>query len=1448
MQNLAPHFILEKYALGESSGQFHAASLFIDISGFSAVTSALCQHGSEAAEVMADIMFNIFEPMVEAVYAQGGFISGFAGDAFTALFPAAPAEEPDPLPALAAALSIQTHLAAAPVQETVYGRFPFAVKLGVGAGRVDWGILRPSNFPHAVQEKRTPADGPLAVYYFNGPAVETAAQAEHHAQPGNLILSPEVAPALAAYVQTLPVGEEGHIRLLSLAPTAALPPPVELPPPTTLAGQEYFVPLAIREHSANSGEFRQVVSVFINLMGVQSLADLEPFVQSVFALQLQYGGYLARVDFGDKGCNLLLFWGAVGGNEDDIERALNFTLALGEVTPGSYRAGLTYQMMYAGLAGSARRGEWTCYGEGINLAARLMMAAPWGGLWLDERIARRSGRRFVTQPVGERVFKGFAAPQPVYALIERRQAEGEDFFHGQMVGRQAEMERLEEFAHPLLAAGGGRRCAGILVVEGEAGLGKSRLVAEFLQRITTPAADGPGRVQWTLCQTDPIVRAPFNPFRYWLSSYFQQSLAESTARNKRAFGRVLDSLIAATSDKALQAELNQGRSFLGALLDLHWENSPYAGLEPQGRYELTLTALTTLIRAESLRCPLILDLEDVHCLDDDSRSFVARLVRVGEDIPFAILATARPLADGQPLFAEAPYERMELGLLQPDDMEKLAQDVLGGPVEASISELLNQRAEGNPFFAEQILLYLREQGGIVSRGGRWRSVQVGTEAKASLPSDVRAIFTSRLDGLSAKVRKVVQTAAILGREFEVRVLVEMLGQEKHLPEFIQQAETSDIWTALTEIHYLFKHALLRDAAYEMQLRAQRRELHRLAAEALEKLYAADLAPHYTEIAYHYQAACRQGQATVRLATIDYLEKAGQRFAAAYQNAAARQAFTDAIDLLEPDENEQRWKLLLQREAVYALMGDRTDQLADLEALHLLAEAGQRPSERAVVALRQARYAEAISDYPQAIAYAQAATGWAQAAGRVDLEAEAQWIWGLTFSRQSNCPAASEHAQQALILAHAAGQVVTEAFALRLLGLVDWKQSNFSSSQTYYEQSLQLCRSMGDQVNEGGTLMNLGLVALALGDFEASRSYLEQAIEIYRATGNWRGVGKALNNLGNLATYLGDFATALSLLEQSLSIVRMVGDRWSESSILIALGEVLCDQEQPGPAVDYAEQALVIVRQLGDRQLEIYTFFVLGWAALLQQDANQARIHFAVALAISQDVQNAIRIAESQAGLAEALLKLGDAASASGCLEQVLPFLVDNPRLDGAARPFLSLLYIGQTLLALNDPRGVQVVNDAYRHLQERAAKIQDETARRVFLENVPENRSLCTLFARLQDGEQAAPQEAAAQQQSAKETPPEKEPSTASEASVNMAFPEQQEPPSVTSLPPETAPEPEQPQAARLDQQVLAAQVTALLEQAAKSQGVTLVILGDVHVHIQQIVLNEPPAAPPSEA
>lgn len=1240
MQNLIPQFILEKHAKGEFSGQLEVISLFVDISGFSTVTSTLAQHGSEAAEVMADMMSRVFEPMVDAVYTHCGFITTFAGDGFTALFPEQEIglEPSNHIQALAAALAIQAHMTSHPVQETPFGHFPFSVKLGIGGGKVDWGILQPDG------------ENMKSAYYFNGPGIDSAAAAEHHAQPGNIIFSQQAAARLDGKARFLSVGDGGYVRLLAVTEDLPLPRVVELLPPQALPGEANFVPAAILERGKSgdfmelgNGEFRQVVSVFINLMSVRGREDLLPFIHAVFTLQRQYGGYLARVDFGDKGCNLLLFWGTPISTEKDLESALHFTLALGEYTPGSYKAGITYRMMYAGLAGSARRGEWTCYGEGVNYAARLMVDAPWGAIWLDERVANRSGGQFVIEKIGDRKFKGFAEPQPIYALLEQSQNDAAVFYQGKLIGRQDELARLHEFVRSIVTPGE-VRFAGILVVEGDVGLGKSRLLAEFRAQVTAQVAEGqPGGLQWAFCQADQTVHAPLNPFRYWLRSYFKHSPAESAARNKRSFGRVLDQLIAATQDEVLQQELNRGRSFLGALLELYWENSAYAQTDPQGRYELTFTALKALILAESLRQPLVLNLEDAQFLDEDSRAFLLRLVRDVEAYPLAILASARPRSGQTPLFGSLPYDRLDLGIISDADMRTLAQELLNGPLDDELADLLAERAEGNPFFAEQILLYLREGGAIKEAGGKW--MLANNRSRGELPTDVRMVFTARLDRLVREVKDIVQTGAVLGREFDVQVLSLMMRSDPQLSEKMRSAEDDGIWQALNQVRYLFKHALLRDAAYEMQLRSQRRELHCLAAQSLEQLYAQELELHYDEIAYHYEAAFQQGLEATRKPAYQYLERAGQRSMQAYENAAALDTFSRAMQLLSPEDEVERFNLLLQREAVLNLMGDRASQLTDLQEAQALADAWQRPAERAEIALRQANYANSTGKYDDAVEQARIASAAAQAAGQVKQEASAQLAWGDALYRKASYGESIEHLEQARVLAQAAMKPDLEASILLIAGNVALNQGRYDEADQYYSQALALSQQAGARRSEGSAWVTLGNLALRQANYPLARQRYLQGLEILRQVGDRTSEGRTLNNLGQSAKRQGDYDTAHKDYLQGLQITRQVGDRRMESMLLSNLGDVLADSGEYEAARGYYIQGLEIARQVGNRQSEGIGLGSLGIVAHHLGDYTTARDYLEQSLALFRQIGNRWAEAVGLIHLGEVALTQGDAATA-----------------------------------------------------------------------------------------------------------------------------------------------------------------------------------------------------------
>jgi predicted ATPase/class 3 adenylate cyclase len=1352
LPELVPQFILDHYARGHTSGGFQAASLFVDLSGFSAVTSALMQHGNQAAEAMANTMAAIFTPLVDIIHQQGGIITTFAGDAFTALFPVLGEQQTDLAGAaqqgLAAASRIQVYMAAHAGLETGYGRFSFSVKLGLAAGEVEWGILHPEESRDAVEHEVK------ATYYFGGLAVDAAAQAEHQASSGTIILSPSIQPLLAPWVKTLPVGTTGYQRFLIALGELPTPRTLVAAPLPSSEAQRPFIPDAILQRTSR-GEFRQVITVFVNLLGIDSPADLALFMPSVFALQRQYGGYLHPVDFGDKGCNLLLFWGMPTNHEHDLERALSFILDLSATTPVTFRAGITYRPMYAGFGGSPHRGAFTGYGQGINLAARLMVNAPWGAVWLEEAVARRARRHFVVEPQGRFAFKGFPDGQPVYALLERASHDDEAVAKAPLVGRRRELAHLTDFIQPLLTTGATQRCAGLLVVIGEAGLGKSRLLHEFVHAPQGPVVE---QCQVHLAQTDQILRQPLNPFRYWLRHYFEQVSTQSESRNKRAFSHKLDLLITATSAPDLQRELNRLRSFLGALVGLHWENSLYTQLEPQSRYENTLIAIKTLLRAESLRRPLLLILEDLHWLDEASCELLPHLLRNMDAYPLAILATARP--EREELLGSLPHLTLPLEAMAHDELVTLAERVLEAPPGPKLQTLLG-RAEGNPFFAEQILFYLRETGAIQVHESIWEPTNRGQPV--ALPDDLRVIFTARLDQLAQEVKEVVQTAATLGREFEVAVLAWMLRDEETLPQCLSQAEQATIWSALNQWRYLFKHVLLRDAAYEMQLLARRRELHWMAAQALETLHSADLAPRYGEIAYHYETACQQGLAQARQPACAYLQLAGQQAAERFENSAGVDYFSRALALLSADDEETHFQLLLARESLLHLQGARQAQAEDLSLLSQLAACRQRPGEQAEVALRQARYAHAIDNYPATYVAAQQAVTLAQAAQDLRIEGAAHLEWGMALVGQSAHSEADDHYEQTLLLARAAGDLILEAGALRALGAPSHRRGDLAHARNFLSQALTLARTAGSRLLESNALHSLGWVARGLGEYDMAQVYAEQALALRRGIGDRLGESRSLELLGTITSERGAYTTSATTCEQSLIMMREVGDRRGEGEALGHLGEVARHLGDYDKAHSYYWKSLHLIREIGLRSVEAVILSNLGTIAEVQGDyasacasskqsltlaqaigeplyqgyaltclgdalvglgrLGEAAASLAEALALRQRVGHTALVLETRASLARLALAQGDLPQAATQVTPILAHLEAGQQLYGAEAPLRIMLTCYRVLQANADPHASDLLRRAYEQLQTQASQLDDE-ARQRYLTNIPWNREV----------------------------------------------------------------------------------------------------------------------------
>jgi predicted ATPase/class 3 adenylate cyclase len=1310
MHRLVPYFIQDHYAAGKYNGAFPAVGLFLDISGFSSMTDALMGHGHHGAEVLASIMRAVMDPLIEGVFEQSGFVATSAGDALTALFPIDSDKTEACLRALAAAWKIQQRMATSADFRTPYQTFRISAKIGLAMGDVHWGIL-------------TSTEGQRGVYYFQGTAVDGCAEAEHQAQANNVIIDAQIRALLQEKVIAEPTGE--HFRILQI--TGELPKclPITLPPadPKIMG---HFYPQNLFSQ-AFSGEFRQVVNLFISLPSVRTEAQLKIFVESMFFLQEKYGGMLSRLDFGDKGTNLLLFWGVPAAYENDIERAVNFILDLQTVTSIPISAGMTYRISHAGFIGSELYEEYACSGRGVNLAARFMTASPRGEIWIDEMIAARVSHRYEVEFISETFFKGFHQPQKVYVLLERKEKPAE-FFTSAMIGRQEELGQLLFRLQPLFE----NKFTGLFVISGEPGIGKSRLLHEVQHEMLD---QHDGQVQIFLGQMDEIQRQPFNPFQYWLRQYFGVSSSQGEARNKRNFNRKLDELISITDDQRLSNELDRTRSFLGALVGLEWPDSLYELLDAEGRYNNTLIALAILLQAESLRLPVIFILEDIDWLDDASKAFLPYLLRAcaaQEDIsfPIAVLSTSR--YQGCELGIEGlPCSELHLEGLDRPSLNALAQTELDAPPSESLLDLLQERAEGNPFYAEQILHFMRDERWLVFQDNAWDIKPGQVDA---LPTDVNILLVARLDHLAGEVKDVIQTASVLGREFEIGLLTRMLlvDTPSRLNSAVSIAEQEAIWSALTELRYIFKHVLMRDAAYQMLVHTRRKELHGLAVQAYESLYAASLDNHYSELAYHAEQAGLAKKAS------EYLKLAGYAARDSFQNSLAANYFSRALDLTPENDIDERYKLLMARVLAYHRQGSRAAQQHDLLVLEEMLPALNQVSHHIEIALRQSEFTIETGAFSESVQFATQAKDLALQANMPLQAASASLMLASCALKQGKLDEATDIAKQGLVLAQEAASLesavesddnsttakIEQNRLYNVLGLISVDQGNLDTAHSYLSQSLELSRQDGNPHFLATALNNIGIVAERQRNDQAAWDYYAQALEITRKTGERQGEGIALMNMGFNAKKRGNYRIARSYLEQSLRIVREVGAPYYEAYTLINLSACLGALGDHAKATDLARHALNLAKQLGDPSGEAWALTYLGNSQLAMAEYSEALSAYTKAIAIREKLHQFELACEPAAGAARTALENGDLPGARQYIEPVLTYLNDGGTLDTADEP-LRVYYTCYLILEQSgDPRSKEMLQVAYNSLQEQAAQIPAESVRREFLENIEQHRQI----------------------------------------------------------------------------------------------------------------------------
>ena len=1347
--------------------QFPATVLFADISGFTPLTEALAQRGAEGPEEMTHLLNAYFSRLIAAIEAEGGEVVKFSGDALTALFPAT--AEPAghaarrAVQAAAAMHALMGEFATLP---TSAGPIALAVKIGLGVG-----IVYAFRVGGVLERWE---------YVVAGDPLRQVAEAEHRATPGETILSPETAAVLAS----------------PMTPPGLPPRPLTAPqiaPDTNLraatAALRGFIPGALRAWIGEGlqewlAELRPMSMLFIGVSGLDYTAPdaidlLQAFLTSVQEVIYRYEGSLNKLAVDDKGTILLAMFGARPlAHADDAARATQAArdlLALAAVRGVAMAIGVATGPVFAGPVGSANRREYTVMGDAVNSAARLMAAAGPGDIRCDFPTAYAARRVLAFDTLPPVRLKGKAGLAQVYrptGLARHQEPAGTA-----LVGRQAELARLEAALNDVEA--GQQR---LLLIEGEAGMGKSCLLEELsglchARGLTVLAGAGHSSERQT----------PYRAWREVFNAYFELDGIDAPAERRRL-------VQAQVGDIA--PELAERLPLLNDLLSTGFPETPLtAALETERRYQGREALLIELLRRWAAERPLVLSLEDAHWIDTRSWGLalaVASALRTA-GLPLLMVLTMRPMPRSEhppelaALAALSGAEQITLSALSPADTVALAAHRLGLQVQelpTAVAELVRSRADGNPFFAEEIVLALRDLGvlDIIEEDGQRHCVLHGDrdEAARLLPDTVQGVILSRIDRLNPEEQMLLRVGSVIGRSFPYQPLRAALAPYLALAdtdlklrlEGLAVLDLTPQETPDPDLRHTFKHAITREVAYGTMLFAQRRELHRRVAEWYEAHYNLDDAGSSTGedpaalgvqrseiihvLAHHYQ------QASDAERERRYAALAGELAAAGFANTEALTYLNRALALTPPEDRAERRRLLLIREQVHDVLANRPAQEADITALADLS-APDDVLAQAELALRRAHYYLATDRFPHAVEAAERAAELAHTVAWHEGEAIARRIHGAALIPLAHYDEACRQLGQALDMARTLGLAGTEDDCLRDLGLIAYYQGDYATARSYYEQALAIDQAIGDRRGESATLVRLGAVSRELGDSVTALTCYEQALAIDRATGDRDDEADGLRGIGMVAYDQGDYLAARMAYTASLELERATGDREGEAACLAALGMAARAQGDFTAAAEALDQALEINRDIGDRHYEAAVradlallchecgdhqaaraqaqtaldlaatlgaryvegtaLIRLGHALHGLADLQGAEAAYQAALRLCQELGVESLALESLAGLAQLALAYDDLATAQTRANELATALDAEvvAWVDELPQIFLSCY---QVLSATGDARAVQVLEAACARLERQAHQITDAACRQAFWEDVPAHRAL----------------------------------------------------------------------------------------------------------------------------
>jgi class 3 adenylate cyclase/tetratricopeptide (TPR) repeat protein len=927
---------------------------------------------------------------------------------------------------------------------------------------------------------------------------------------------------------------------------------------------------------STDGERRQLTVMFCDLVGSTALSThLDPeelrevirmYQQTCASAVSRFGGYLANY-IGD---GVLAYFGYPLAHEDDAQRAIRAGLGIVDALPElntrlwqtvevlrdsplQVRMGIHTGLVVVGeMGGGGYRDPMAIVGETPNIAARLQGLAAPNTVMISASTQRLTQGFFECQGQGLQELKGVSVPLQVYRV--QRESDVHSRFEVvvrtgllPLVGRKEELEVLHGSWAKAIAGEGQ-----IVLLSGEAGIGKSRLVQALKEHV---AHQGGTRIEF---RCSPYYQdSAFYPVTAQLQRLLQFEREDTPQEKLAKLERMLQSYGSA---------LQEAGPLFAALLSLPYpEGYPPLNLTPQVQRHQTQEALGRWLVEEAKRTPVLAVWEDLQWADPSTLELQNLLADRLTMAPLLTVFTYR--SEFSPPWATHPrVMSLTLSRFSQQHVEEMVGRVVGSrTLPAAVLQQIVAKTDGVPLFVEELTKMVVEAGLVRPMNNHYELT--GPLLPLAIPSTLQDSLMARLDRLG-KAKEIAQLGATLGRQFSYELLRVIAPIEedkvKHALAELVKAEVLYEHGPAPHVQYLFKHALIQDAAYHSLLLQRRKELHKAVGAAIEDLYAEQLTEYQEELAYHYE----RGEAWEK--ALKYLVKTGQQLQQAYAHREALAHYDRALAVCERLRVAPEPATLI---ALYTGKGIAHGTLSERDA-------SNGALRRLLAVARQ------FGDRVQ--------------------EAQALSFLAVDFFWRHEYQKALDHAEQAKVVASEIGakNILAETFSW--MGLVHEGTGNLGEATRCYQESLRISREAGYKRVEGASLTRLGRLHNFMGGYEQALQLLEQAINIGQTHNLQDLLFDFFWNRGIAYCGKGEYEQALASLQEGLELSDRLGEKPVKCRILNTLGWVYGELYDLDRAIRYNKAGAEVSYTLGDPEIVRNAEINLGDAYLLLGDIEQAQ--------------------------------------------------------------------------------------------------------------------------------------------------------------------------------------------------------------------------------------------------